>query len=332
MSDSSNDIQPAVALFLAGVCLARPLGAAPPDPAKDYPNKPIRFIVHSVAGGGTDITARAIAQKLTEAWGQQVVVDNRTGAAGTIAVDLAARAIPDGYTITTIAASQVSSAAVNPKLPYDFTRDLVGISQASSLPLVVYHHPSVPLKSIKDLIAYAKANPGKLNYGSAGTGSMQHLSWELFGHMTGTRLVHVPYKGGAAQLAALLPGDIQIAMSSLITIRPHLPSGRVRAIAVTGRQRSAATPELPTVAESGVTGYEADQWYGVIASAKVHPAIVRKLSTGIATALKSPEVAQRLATDGSTPVGSTPEQFSAHIKSELAKWGKLAKDIGLVLN
>ena len=322
----------AIAASLTGICLAQPAASAQPDPAKNYPNKPIRFIVHSVAGGGTDITARAIAQKLTEAWGQQVVVDNRTGAAGAIAVDIAARAIPDGYTITTIAASQVSSAAVNPKLPYDFTRDLVGISQASSLPLVIYHHPAVPVKSIKDLIAYARANPGRINYGSAGIGSMQHLSWELFAHMTATRLVHVPYKGGAAQLAALLPGDIQIAMSSLITIRPHLSSGRVRALAITGKERAAVLPDLPTVAESGVPGYEADQWYGVITGARVHPAIVRKLSAGIAAALKSADVVQRLASDGSTAVGSTPEQFSLHIKAELAKWGKLAKDIGLVLN
>lgn len=193
------------AAFCAGACFVLPLAAAQPDATKDYPNKPIRFLVGIVPGGGPDITARAIAQKISEAWGGQVIVDNRTGATGAIAVELAAKAIPDGYTICMISASQTVNSAVNPKLPYDLTKDLAAISQASSLFYVVYHHPSVPVKSIKELIAYAKAHPDKLNYGTPGTGSMQHFAVEMFSHMTGAKLVHVPYKGEPPQSPARWP-------------------------------------------------------------------------------------------------------------------------------
>ncbi|HSC95790.1 MAG TPA: tripartite tricarboxylate transporter substrate binding protein [Burkholderiales bacterium] len=319
------------AAALACAVAAQPLAAAQSDSAKDYPVKPVRFIVPFAPGAGTDTTARTIALKLSEAWGQQVVVDNRTGAAGAIGVDLTAKAIPDGYTICLISASHSVNAAVNPKLPYDLVKDLAAISQASSLFYVVYHNPSVPVKSIKELVAYAKANPGKLNFGSSGTGGLQHFAGEMFNHMAGIKLIHVPYKGTAAVIPAMLAGDVQVGFGTLFGVRPHLPSGRLRALAVTTGKRTPAAPELPTVSEAGVPGYEVDQWYGVLTSAKVPAPIVRKLNAAINEALKSPDVVKRFSADGSTATGSTPEQFSAHIQREIAKWRKLVKEAKLEL-
>jgi len=313
----------------AGACMAQPVLAA--DAAKDYPNKPIRFIAPFVPGAGTDTTARVIAQKLSEAWGHQVIVDNRTGAAGAIGVELTAQAAPDGYTICLISASHSVNSATNAKLPYELTKDLQAVTQVASLFYVVYHSPAVPVKSIKELIAYAKVNPGKLNFGTSGTGSLQHFAGEMFNHMTGIKLVHVPYKGSAAVVIAMLAGDVQVGFGTLFGVRPHMPSGRLRVLAITAKKRSPAAPELPTVTEAGVPGYEVDQWYGVITGAKVSPAIVRKLNAGIHDALKAPEVVQRMGADGSTPAPSTPEQFSAHIKSEIAKWRRLAKEAKLDL-
>ena len=319
------------ATALACAIAAQPLAAAQPDAAKNYPNRPIRFIVPFAPGAGTDTTARTIGQKLSETWGQQVVVDNRTGAGGAIGVDLTAKAIPDGYTICLISASLSVNSAVNPKLPYDLAKDLAAVSQASSLFYAVYHNPTVPVKSIKELVAYAKANPGKLNFGSSGTGTLQHFAGELFNHMAGVKIVHVPYKGTAAVIPAMLAGDVQVGFGTLFGVRPHMASGRLRVLAITAGKRSPAVPELPTVTEAGVPGYEVDQWYGVITSAKVPAAIVRKLNVAINEALMSPDVAKRFAADGSTPTGSTPEQFAAHIRSEIAKWRKLVKEAKLEL-
>jgi len=285
-----------------------------------------------VPGGGTDITARAIAAKLTERWGQQVIVDNRPGAAGTIGVDLTATAIPDGYTLCLISASHSVNAATNPKLPYDLTKDLQAISQATSLFYVMYVHPGVPAKSVPELIAYAKANPAKLNFGSSGTGGLQHFAGEMFNHLAGVKMVHVPYKGGAAAIADALAGNIQVGFGTLLSSRAHYNAGRLRPLAITARQRSPQAPDYPTIAEAGLKGYEVDQWYGIITSAKVPRPLVDKLAVAIAESVKSPETAQRFAAEGSTPVGSTPDQFSAHIRNEVAKWRKLARDAKLVLN
>jgi len=314
----------------AAVLSTSPLHAAQADPAPDYPSKPIRFIVPFAPGAGTDTTARTIAQKLGEKWGQQPVVENRTGAGGAIGVDLTAKASPDGYTICLISASNSVSAATNPNLPYDFTRDLQGIAQATSLFYVIYVHPSVPAKNIKELIAYAKANPGKLNFGSSGTGTLQHFAGELFNHEAGTKIVHVPYKGTAAVIPAMLANEVQVGFGSLIGTRPQMEANRVRGLAITSKKRSPAT-DLPTVAESGLPNYEVDQWYGVITSSKVPKPIVNKLSNAIGEALRDPAVVKRLASDGSTPVGSSPEQFNTHIRSEVAKWKKLVKDANLHL-
>src|SRR5262245_47294765 len=253
----------ALAAAWAGVPIAH---AAEVD---KYPTKPIRLIAPFVPGGGTDITARAIATRLTERWGQQVIVDNRPGAAGTIGVDLTATAAPDGYTICLISASHSVNSATNPKLPYDLTRDLQAISQATSLFYVLYVHPSVPAKSMPELITYAKANPGKLSFGSSGTGGLQHFAGEMVNHLGGIKMVHVPYKGGAAATADALAGNIQVGFGTFLSSRVHYKSGRLRPLGITARQRSPIAPDLPTLAESGLPGYEVDQWYGVITSAKV---------------------------------------------------------------
>ena len=316
------------AALAASACLAQPLAA---QDAKDYPSKPVRFIVPFAPGAGTDTTARTLAQKLSDMWGQQVIADNRTGAAGAIGVDLTAKAVPDGYTVVLISASHSVNSAVNDKLPYDLVKDLQPISQASSLFYVVYHNPKVPVNSIKELISYAKANPGKLNFGSSGTGGLQHFAGEMFAHMAGIKIVHVPYKGTAAVIPAMLAGDVQLGFGTLFGVRPHLPTGRLKVLAITAKQRSPAAPEYPTVIEAGLPGYEVDQWYGVLTGARVPAPIVKKLNAGILEALKSPDVVKRFASDGSTPTGSTPQEFGAHIKSEIAKWRKLAKAANLQL-
>ena len=306
--------------------------AASADPAQDYPNRPIRLIVPFVPGAGTDTTGRTIAAKLTERWQHQVVVDNRTGAAGSIGVELTRQAVPDGYTLCLISASHTVSVATNPKLPYDLTKDLQAITQATSLFYVVYVHPSVPANSIKELVAHAKAYPGKMNYGSSGTYGLQHFAGELLSHLSGAKIVHIPYKGGAAVIQEVLAGNLQIGFGTLLSLRAHFNSGRLRPLAVSTSKRQPSAPELPTVAESGVPGYEVDQWYGVITSAKVARPIVQKLNVAIAESLKAPDVAKRLSAEGSIPVGTSPEAFQAHISSEIVKWRKLVKEANIQLN
>jgi tripartite-type tricarboxylate transporter receptor subunit TctC len=309
----------------AAVCMSVAPSVMAADAAKDYPNKPVRFISPFTPGAGTDSTARALAAHMSTLWGQQFVVDNRTGAAGSIGVELTALAPPDGYTICLISASHSVNSGTNPKLPYDLGKDLQGISQATSLFYAVYLNPKVPANSIKELIAYAKANPGKILFSSSGTGGLQHFAGEMFKYMAKVDMVHVPYKGTAAGVIANLSGDVQLGFGTLFGVRSHWQAGRLRVLAITAAKRSPAVPEVPTVAESGVPGYEVDQWYGVITGAKVPKPIVNKIREGIVDALKQPETAKRLAAEGSTPVGSTPEQFTAHIRSEMAKWNKLAK-------
>ena len=317
---------------LAACCAAvfSATAGAATDAASNYPSKPVRFICPFAPGAGTDLTARTIAQKLGEKWGQQFVVDNRTGAGGAIGVDTVAKAIPDGYTIGLISASNSVNSATNPGLPYNMEKDLQGISQATSLFYVMYTHPSVPVKSVKDLIAYAKANPGKLNFGSSGNNTLQHFSGELFNHLAGVKITHVPYKGTAAVIPAMLAGEVQLGFGSLIGTRSQMNAGKLRGLAITAAKR-APSIDLPTIAESGLKGYEVDQWYGVIASSKVPQPIIRKLNAAIVEALKQPDVATRLAADGSTPVGSSPEQFNTHIRNEIAKWKRLVKEANLPL-
>ena len=279
-------------------------------------------------GAGTDLTARTLAQKLNEKWGQQVVADNRTGAGGAIGVDFAAKAIPDGYTICLISASNSVNSATNSTLPYNLVKDLQGITQATSLFYVLYIHPSIPAKSVAELITYTKANPGKLNFGSSGNNTLQHFAGEMLNHLAGIKIIHIPYKGTAAVIPAMMAGEVQVGYGSLIGTRPQMQAGRLRGIAITAAKRSPSI-DLPTVAESGVPGYEVDQWHGVITSARVPQSIVKKLSDAMIEGLQQPETAARLAGDGSIPVGSSPAQFTAHIKSEIAKWKRLVKEANL---
>jgi tripartite-type tricarboxylate transporter receptor subunit TctC len=299
---------------------------------KNYPARPIRFIVPFAPGAGTDNTARTLAQKLIDQWGQQVVVDNRAGAGGVIGVEAAANAQPDGYTLCLISGGITVNSATHPKLPYDLARDLQGVTQATSLLFAVYLSSAVPAKSAQELIAYAKANPGKLLFGSPGAGTLAHFAGELFNHLAGVKLTHVPYKGAATAITAMLSNEVQVGFGTVATARPHMQTGRLRVVAIAAAKRSSAVADIPTLAEAGIPGYEVDQWYGVATGAKVPRAIVDKLSEAMSRSLKDPEVMKRLAADGSMPVGSSPDQFSAHIKSEIAKWQKLVKDAKLLLH
>lgn len=311
--------------MLAG---AASLASAQPG-AGDYPTRPIRFVVPFPPGGGTDITARTIAHKLTERWGQQVVVDNRPGANGTIGVDIAAKSAPDGYTVTMISSSHAVNVSLYAKLPYDLMKDLTPVTQATSQPYTLVINPSVPAKSVKELVALARVKPGTLNYGSSGAGGLSHLSGALLASLTGVSLTHIPYKGGALAMNDVIAGQIQMLFGTLLLTNPHVKAGRLRSLAVTTAKRAPAAPELPTMMEAGVPGYEVMQWYGILAPAKVPAAIIDKLSKEIARGLHEPDVKPRLAADGSDAVGNTPAEFGAHIRSEVAKWAKLVKQLGL---
>lgn len=298
----------------------------------EFPARPIRLIVPVSAGGGLDVTSRAIAQKLTQAWGQQVVVDNRTGASGVIAFDTAIKAIPDGYTLLMMSADHVINSVPSVKRPYDISRDVTALSQATALSYLVYTNPSTQIASLKDLLARGRTQPGKLNYGTPGNGSLQHLGWEVLSQMSGAKFNHVPYKGGAPAIVATIAGEVQIGLITLTSARPHLQAGRARALAVTSRERMREMPDLPTVTEAGLPGYELNQYYGAMITAKAPPGIIRKLSGGIAAAIKAPDITQRFEADGWQLVGSTSEEFRAVIQADLDKWTKIIKDIGLSLN
>src|SRR5262245_34494169 len=309
--------------------LAALLAAAGAAAAQSYPSRPIRFIVPFPPGGGTDITARAVAQKLGESWSQTVVVDNRPGANGTIGADIAAKSAPDGHTITMISSSHAVNAGLYAKLPYNILKDLAPITQATSQPYVLVIHPSVPARSVKELVAVAKAKPGTLNYGSSGTGGISHLAGALLGSLTGTELVHIPYKGGAPATTDVIAGQIQMVFGTLLLTGQHIKAGRLRVLAVTTPRRWPGTPELPTMQEAGVHGFVITQWYGMLAPARTPQPVVGKLNKEIARLLHQPDVKEKLAADGADAVGNTPEQFGAHIKSEVTKYAKLVKQIGL---
>jgi tripartite-type tricarboxylate transporter receptor subunit TctC len=295
-----------------------------------YPNHPAQIVVPFPPGGNTDILARTLANALSETWKQQLVVDNRGGAAGSIGTEIVARSQPDGYTILL---GTIGSIGINPvlyrKLPYQPLRDLAPITLMSSNPLVVMVHPSVPAKSLQELIALAKAKPDLLTYGSGGSGTSTHLSVELFKSMAGIQATHVPYRGAALASPALLAGEVSMLFDNLAPALPHIRAGRVRALAVTSAQRSPVLPELPTVQESGLPGYEVTGWYGVLAPAGTPPAILAKIHRDVVAALKTPQVANRLRSDGAQAVGSSPAEFVSFIKAESAKWGGVIKRLGI---
>ena len=317
------------ALALCAAAWAIAAAGAERDPAPGYPAKPIRLIIPFAPGGGTDITARAIALKLTDLWGQTVVPDNRPGANGTIGVDIATKSAPDGYTLTMISSSHSVNVSLYKKLPYDLVKDLAPITQATSQPYALVVHPSVPAKSVKELIALAKAKPGTLNYGSSGTGGLSHLSGALLCSLAHINLTHIPYKGGAPAMTDVIGGQIQMLFSTILQSHAHIKAGRLRALAVTTAKRSAGAPDLPTMQEAGVPGYEVAGWYGVLAPAKTPQPIIEKLNREIVRILHSPEMAERLEADGSEPVGNTPQQFGTHIRTEIAKWKKVVTEAGI---
>jgi len=300
--------------------------AAPQDRASPaYPNKPIRMIVPFAPGGGTDIIGRLVAQELGKAWGQTVVVDNRGGGGGTIGTHLAVKSAPDGYTMVLCSLGLSYAPALYSKLPYDPAKDLTAISLVATQPFVYVVIPSLGVNSLKDLIALAKSKPGELRYGSGGSGGSSHLGTELLRTMTGVELVHVPYKGTGPALTAMLGGEIHMQLIGISSVVPHMKSGRMRALAVSGAKRSAAAPDVPTVAESGVPGYAFDVWYGMLFPAGTPRAIVAKVNADINRALKSPALSQRFAAVGVEPAGTTAEEFDRMIRSEIAKWRKVVQ-------
>lgn len=292
---------------------------------QDYPAKPVRLISGFAPGGGSDIMARLVAEKLREAWGRPFVVDNRPGAGGTIAMTIASGATPDGYTLLVVSGSALINAVYFSKLRVDVLKVFEPVTQLTSGPYLFVVHPSVKARSIRELIDLAKANPGKLNYGSSGVGSSAHLGGELFKHLTGTDMVHVPFKGSGAMMIDLVGGQIQVGIASAISSMPQVRAGRLRALAVTSEKRSPSMPELPTVAEAGVPGFSIDSWYGIVAPAGTPAGIVSKLSSEIERSLNSPAVVALLAKEGAVPVGSAPAEFRAVMKEEIDKWGKVIK-------
>ncbi len=300
--------------------------------AETYPAKPIRIVVAYTPAGTTDILARAIGQKLTEAWGQPVIIDNRPGANGNIGTEYAAKTTPDGYTLLmTTAAPHGINPGLYRKLGFDAVKDFAGISLVATVPNVLVVNNTLPVKDVRELIAYLRANPGKLNFGSPGYGSTGHMSVELFMAMTGTKMAHIPYKGDAGVLADLMGGQIMLSLSNMPAYTPQIKAGRVRALAVSTAKRSPAAPEIPTMAEAGVPGYVTVAWFGLLAPAKTPRDIINKLSAETARILKMPDVYTRLADLGAEPVGSSAAEFDAHIKSEIVKWAKVIKDANVEL-
>ena len=289
-----------------------------------WPNKPIRFTVSSGAGGGLDLVARLVAAPIGEAVGQNVVVDNRAGASGSIAAEVTAQAAPDGYTFMVLSASLVVYGVVN-KTRYDLFRDFDAVSQIAASPYILTVHPSVPVQSVKDLIAYAKANPGKLNYASTGPASLAHLSGELFALLTGTQLVHIPYKGVGAGLTDMLSGRTQMSFLSGGSVSAQIRNQKLKPLAVASPTRSKLTPELPTMIESGVPGFAVTQWHGLLAPRGTPRPIIDRVHAQIVKAVQRPEVASRLALDATEPVGSSPKEFAAHLRIERDQWAKVAK-------
>jgi tripartite-type tricarboxylate transporter receptor subunit TctC len=321
--------------YLCTCAMVCAIGAAytpQPAAAQNYPQKPVRLIVGVPPGGTTDVVARLVGQKLGEQIGQQVVIDNRGGAGGNIGAEVVAKAPPDGYTLFL---ATIGTMTINPslykKMPFDTLRDFAAISQLTSMPQLLVVHPSVPVKSVKELISYAKSRPGQLNFASGGSGTAIHLAGELFKTMANVDMVHIAYKGGGPAMTDLLGGQVSLMFDQILTALPHVQSGRLRALAVTTEKRSQAAPQIPTISEAALPGYAVTTWHGLLAPAGTPRDIVHRLSTETAKALQSVEIRDRFATQGVEPVSSTPEQFAAMMKSELEKWRKVIAASGTKL-
>lgn len=315
-------------MLLALVGSAALLNAyAIPASAADYPSKPIRLVIGFAPGGGTDTTARALSAKLSAALGQQVVVDNRPGHSGTIAADIASKATPDGHTLLLGTIALVINPSLTDKMPFDTLKDLAPVTQAVDSTNILVLHPSVAAKSVKELIALAKTKP--LNGGSSGIGGTGHLAVELFNLQAGTKITHVPYKGGGPAIVDLLAGNIQLIFATAASSIGHIKAGKIRPLAVTTAKRSALVPDLPTIAEAGLPGYEANNWNGFLVPAKTPRPIINRLNKEIATALTLPDIKAFLFKQGLDAAPGTPEQFAAYMKSEMAKWAKVIKAAGI---
>lgn len=296
--------------------------------AQGYPARPVRLVVGFTPGGGVDINARLLASKLSEYFGQQVLVDNRPGAGTNIANEHVAKSPPDGYTLLVNTAAVAINMSLYKKLPFDTLRDFAPVSVFSMSPNILVIHPSVPVKNVKELVALARSKPGKLNFSSAGSGTTQHLSGELFKLRTKTDIVHVPYKGSAPSLTALIGGEVDLSFANIPAIFQHVKAGRLRPLATTGPQRAELMPEVPTMRESGVNGVEVVVWYGVLAPANTPRDIVSTLSGAVIKATRSPDIKQRLLDQGAEPVGNTPEEFAKLLREEVAKWAEVVKVSG----
>jgi tripartite-type tricarboxylate transporter receptor subunit TctC len=298
--------------------------------SQTYPAKPVRIIVPFAPAGSTDITARVVAQKLTDGWRQQVIVDNRAGAGGNIGAEAVAKSAPDGYTLL-LATTGVM--AINHRLyrnlSYDALRDFAPVTQIGALPLILIIHPSLPAKSVKDLVAMGKAKPGELSYASSGVGSATHMTSELFRMMAGVDIVHIPYKGSGQAMVDLISGQVGMAFDQITSSLPHVESGKLRALAVTSAKRFPSVPQLPTVAEAGIRGYESVSWNGIAAPLGTPRDIISRVQEQVARALQAADIKERFFKDGIEGVGSTPEQFAAHIRSERAKWENVVDSAGI---
>ena len=298
--------------------------------AQDYPVKAIRFIAPNLPGGPTDILARVIGQKLSESLGQSVVIDNRAGAGGNIGTEQAAKSPPDGYTLVTgNNATFAANVSLYKKLPFDPVKDFIPVVLVATQPNILVVNPSLPVRTVKELIAYARARPGKLNYANSGIGAAAHLSAELFKSMTGTDIVSIQYKSAAPALTELIAGDCHLMFATSLSVQPHIESQKVRALAVTTAKRTRAMPELPTIAEAGVPGFEATTWHGVLVPAGTPPAIVNKLNAEINRILQMPDVRERLAGLGAEILGGTSKEFADHIQREIPKWAKVIRDANI---
>lgn len=305
------------------------VAAGPASAQPAYPVKPIRLISPFAAGGGNDAFCRTLAPKLSENLRQQIVIDNRAGANGIIGTELAARAAPDGYTIILIPSGHAVNASLYRKLPFDSIRDFTAISLAGSSPLVLAVHPSLPARNVKELVALAKSRPAQLTYGSAGVGSSGHLAGALFETMTGAKMEHIPYKGMAIAVSDLIGGQVSMTFGTTLSVIPHVRTGRLRALAVTGAERTPALPDLTTVAEAGIKGYEAGLWYGFVGPARMPADIVRRLNAEIVAVLTLPEIRDRLASQGVDARSSTPDEFSRLLASDIARWAEVVRRAGV---
>ena len=312
--------------FIRALCLSVcAVIAATAAVAQGYPNKSLRIVVPFPPGAGTDMFARVIAAKLSESFGQAVVVDNKAGGGATIGTDFAAKSAPDGYTLLLSTASHAINPAVYTKLPYDTLKDFVTITQVANVPTVLVVHPSVPANSLKELVALAKAKPGELNFGSSSSGTVFHLAGELLKSMAGIDMVHVPFRGGGPALIALIGGQVQVLFETTLTVIPHVKAGKMKALAVGSLQRTASMPDVPTLAESGYPDFSAENWYGVYAPAGTPRDIVMKLNHEIVKALNMPDVKERFTSQGADIIANTPEQHAAFLKAEMEKWARIAK-------